>query len=204
MSQRKIEQGFSLIEILVAIVIICFGLLGVAGLLTTGLKNTHSSQYRTQASFLAYDMAERMRQNRQVALNGEYSTSTTATNTIAANDKTQWQQKSENSFWCGNSCDDKYDILHDNGLVGRFESRRGRRYRAVCFPGRALMRALQCRTKLAQTGLSIVELMVAMALGLLIIGGILYTFISSRPVFTANDAVARIQEEGARHGATDA
>lgn len=91
MSQRKVEQGFSLIEILVAIVIICFGLLGVAGLLTTGLKNTHSSQYRTQASFLAYDMAERMRQNRQVALNGEYSTSTTATNTIAANDKTQWQ-----------------------------------------------------------------------------------------------------------------
>lgn len=58
------------------------------------------------------------------------------------------------------------------------------------------MRALQCRTKLAQTGLSIVELMVAMALGLLIIGGILYTFISSRPVFTANDAVARIQEDG--------
>ena len=58
------------------------------------------------------------------------------------------------------------------------------------------MRALQCRTKLAQTGLSIVELMVALALGLLIIGGILYTFISSRPVFTANDAVARIQEDG--------
>lgn len=58
------------------------------------------------------------------------------------------------------------------------------------------MRAVQYRTKLAQTGLSIVELMVAMALGLLIIGGILYTFISSRPVFTANDAVARIQEDG--------
>lgn len=85
------ESGFSLIEILVSIVIICFGLLGVAGLLTTGLKNTHSSQYRTQASFLAYDMAERMRQNRQVALNGEYSTTKTATNTIATNDKLEWQ-----------------------------------------------------------------------------------------------------------------
>ena len=92
MNQGKIEQGFSLIEILVSIVIICFGLLGVAGLLTTGLKNTHSSQYRTQASFMAYDMAERMRQNRQVALNGEYSTSTAATNTIAANDKLEWQE----------------------------------------------------------------------------------------------------------------
>jgi len=91
MNQYKTEQGFSLIEILVSIVIICFGLLGVAGLLTTGLKNTHSSQYRTQASFMAYDMAERMRQNRQVALNGEYSTATTATNTIAANDKLEWQ-----------------------------------------------------------------------------------------------------------------
>ncbi|MFT3961171.1 type IV pilus modification protein PilV [Propionivibrio sp.] len=91
MSRNKVQHGFSLIEILVSIVIICFGLLGVAGLLTNGLKNTQSSQYRTQASFLAYDLAERMRVNRQIALNGEYSTSVTATNSIAANDKLEWQ-----------------------------------------------------------------------------------------------------------------
>lgn len=58
------------------------------------------------------------------------------------------------------------------------------------------MRAVPSTTRWVQAGLSIVELMIALALGLLIIGGILYTFISSRPVFTANDAVARIQEDG--------
>lgn len=84
------QSGISLIEILVSIVIVCFGLLGVAGLLTTGIKSTQGSQFRTQASFMAHDMAERMRINRQAALNGDYSTAVTATNTIATNDKAAW------------------------------------------------------------------------------------------------------------------
>lgn len=85
------QRGVSLIEILVSIVIVCFGLLGVAGLLTTGLKSTQGSQIRTQASFLAYDMADRMRSNRQVALNQEYVTATTASNAIAVADKADWK-----------------------------------------------------------------------------------------------------------------
>jgi len=91
MKASQKQSGISLIEILVSIVIVCFGLLGVAGLLTTGLKSTQESQYRTQASFLAYDMADRMRSNRQVALSGESKTSVTATNAIAVSDKTDWQ-----------------------------------------------------------------------------------------------------------------
>lgn len=85
------QRGVSLIEILVSIVIVCFGLLGVAGLLTTGLKSTQGSQIRTQASFLAYDMADRMRSNRRVALNQEYVTATTASNAIAVADKADWK-----------------------------------------------------------------------------------------------------------------
>lgn len=90
MKSSEKQFGISLIEILVSIVIVCFGLLGVAGLLTTGIKSTQGSQFRTQASFMAYDMAERMRVNRQIALNGDYSTAVTASNTIATNDKTDW------------------------------------------------------------------------------------------------------------------
>jgi len=91
MISRSNQAGVSMIEILVSIVIICFGLLGVAGLLTTGIKNTQVSQLRTQASFLAYDMADRMRSNRQAALDGQYRSAVTATNTVALNDATQWQ-----------------------------------------------------------------------------------------------------------------
>lgn len=84
--------GFTLIEVLVSIVIVSFGLLGVAGLLSTGLKSTQGSLQRTQASLLAYDMADRMRMNRDAARNGHYRTSAppTPTNAIAVSDKVAW------------------------------------------------------------------------------------------------------------------
>ena len=47
-----------------------------------------------------------------------------------------------------------------------------------------------------QSGFSIIEIMIALTLGLFILGGILYVFIGSRTVFVSNDAVAKIQEDG--------
>lgn len=89
-SRKKINQrGFSMLEVLVTLVIVSFGLLGVAALLATGLRNNQSSEWRTQASILAYDMAERMRANRQAALDGSYVTATTATGVVAS-DKAAW------------------------------------------------------------------------------------------------------------------
>jgi len=61
------QAGTSLIEILVTILIVSFGLLGVAGVVGNGLKNNHSSYGRTQASILAADIIDRMRANRREA-----------------------------------------------------------------------------------------------------------------------------------------
>lgn len=83
------QRGISMVEVLVTVVIISFGLLGVAGLLATGLRNNQSSEWRTQASILAYDMAERMRANRQAALDGLYATATSAGG-VPGTDKTDW------------------------------------------------------------------------------------------------------------------
>jgi type IV pilus assembly protein PilW len=47
-----------------------------------------------------------------------------------------------------------------------------------------------------QSGISIIELMITLTLGLFIVGGIMYVFSSSRTVFSSNDAGARIQEDG--------
>lgn len=66
------QHGFTLLEVLVAIVILSFGLLGLAGLQAIGLKNNHSAYLRTQANTLANDIFERMRANREAALAGEY------------------------------------------------------------------------------------------------------------------------------------
>jgi len=62
-SRGPTEAGFTLIEVMVAIVILSFGMLGVAALMVTGIQFTHSAQQRTIATQLAYDMIDRMRSN---------------------------------------------------------------------------------------------------------------------------------------------
>lgn len=64
--------GFTLVEILVAVLVMAIGLLGIAALQTTALQFTRGAYYRSQATTLAYDIADRMRANREAALGGDY------------------------------------------------------------------------------------------------------------------------------------
>ena len=59
----KTNTGFTLIEVLIAMLVLAVGLLGLAGLQATSLKNNQSAYNRSQATQLAYDMADRMRAN---------------------------------------------------------------------------------------------------------------------------------------------
>ena len=56
-------QGFTLIEVLISMMILAVGLLGLAALQATGLRNNLSAYNRSQATQLAYDLADRMRAN---------------------------------------------------------------------------------------------------------------------------------------------
>ena len=67
-TNKKSERGFTLLEVLVALVITSIGLLGLAGLMVNSLKNNQSSAMRSQAAWLAYDVIDRMRANRTLAL----------------------------------------------------------------------------------------------------------------------------------------
>ena len=67
MSLRKQQAGILLIEVLVTIVIVSFGLLGVAGVILNSLKVNESSYTRAQAVWLANDVIDRMRANRGAA-----------------------------------------------------------------------------------------------------------------------------------------
>lgn len=74
MMQRHTNRGFTLLEVLIAIVVLSIGLLGLAGLQANGMRQNHSSNLRSQATFLAYDIMDRIRANRQTALdNGAYN-----------------------------------------------------------------------------------------------------------------------------------
>lgn len=61
-------SGFTLLEVLVAILVLSIGLLGLAGLQTHSLRNNHTAFLRSQAVALAYDALDRMRSNRTAAL----------------------------------------------------------------------------------------------------------------------------------------
>jgi type IV pilus assembly protein PilV len=68
MSLAMKHRGMTLIEVLVALLIVSIGLLGLAALQANSLKFNHSAYLRTQATQLAYDMGERIRANREEAL----------------------------------------------------------------------------------------------------------------------------------------
>ena len=59
----RTAKGFSLLEVLVAIVVVSTGVLGVAGLQISSMQNNTSALFRTQASQLAYDIIDRARAN---------------------------------------------------------------------------------------------------------------------------------------------
>jgi type IV pilus assembly protein PilV len=63
------NAGFTLIEVLIAMVVLAIGLLGLAGLQVTSLRNNQSAYNRSQATQLAYDLADRMRANRLFGAN---------------------------------------------------------------------------------------------------------------------------------------
>jgi type IV pilus assembly protein PilV len=55
------QRGVTLIEILVAVVLLSIGLLGLAGLQLRGMQVNQGSAMRSQAAILAADLADRMR-----------------------------------------------------------------------------------------------------------------------------------------------
>jgi len=57
------QSGFSLIEIMIASLVVSIGMLGIAGLQLVGMKGSQQSYMRHQATFMVNDLVERMRAN---------------------------------------------------------------------------------------------------------------------------------------------
>lgn len=66
------QQGFTLLEVMIALVIFSIGLLGLAGLQAEALRYNNGAYQRSQATFLVNDIMDRMRANRDSAINGNY------------------------------------------------------------------------------------------------------------------------------------
>lgn len=109
MKKIRTSRGFSLVEALVALVVMSIGLLGIAALYVESLRSGTSALLRSQAVGLASDMADRIRANptagtayeKTVDQNGTVTAACTsaagATGTctvaqMAATDIAQWAQ----------------------------------------------------------------------------------------------------------------
>lgn len=73
MFKKQSEQGFTLLEVLIAVLVFSFGLLGIAGMMTISVRNNHNGYLRSQANFLAENMLDRMRANPTAVWNGWYN-----------------------------------------------------------------------------------------------------------------------------------
>jgi len=93
---KAVNSGFTMIEVLVALLILSIGLLGIAGMQTLSVQMNVSARQSSQATYLAYDIVDRMRANRQAALGGAYDydsdgcQSTPGTGSVANRDLTAW------------------------------------------------------------------------------------------------------------------
>ncbi|MBA4253172.1 MAG: type IV pilus modification protein PilV [Pseudomonadota bacterium] len=77
--------GFTLIEILVALVILSIGLLGVAGLQLRSLQTSHSSFERSIATLQARDLVERMWANEGILYDAQGCVVTASRDLIVTN-----------------------------------------------------------------------------------------------------------------------
>jgi type IV pilus assembly protein PilV len=67
------QRGVTLIEVLVAILIFSIGVMGVAGMLVMSARSTHSAYLRSQVTFLAQGMVDRMQANPVGVWTGDYN-----------------------------------------------------------------------------------------------------------------------------------
>lgn len=94
-------KGLTLIEVLISLLVLSIGILGLATLQTVSLNLNAGASQRSQATALAYDMADKMRANRQAALAGAYDIAVedpvptcaapSAAGTVAAQDISTWR-----------------------------------------------------------------------------------------------------------------
>ncbi len=87
--------GVGLIEVLIAVVILAFGMLGIAALQAASLRNSQSAMEHSQATVQTYAILDAMRANLSVARIGGYDLATMTCNApdigdLAANDLHNW------------------------------------------------------------------------------------------------------------------
>jgi type IV pilus assembly protein PilV len=76
--QRQCQRGLTLVEAMIALLVVSIGLLGIASLQITAMNQNASSLHHSQAVWYAYNMSDRIRAN--ITLFANYDGINTGTN----------------------------------------------------------------------------------------------------------------------------
>ena len=122
----KNSSGFTIIEVLVAMVILAIGVFGLGILQLTALQNTQGGHLRAQASILAYDIIDSMRANIPAVTGNDYGITLAAetpatvncygsgadclTNQMASSDLNRWRTLLDNYLPAGNGQVESLDL----------------------------------------------------------------------------------------------
>lgn len=145
-SLRRKASGFTLIEVMIAVLVLGVGLLGFALLQTMSVRFAQSANQRTQATNLSYEMLDQMRSNRIAAANysGSYTATTTGCLPSAAVNpgayKAVWQCRLRSELGAGSTAtvtyvdgeatvnitwgDERWNDANNDGTVSAAESNR--------------------------------------------------------------------------------
>jgi type IV pilus assembly protein PilV len=139
------NTGFTLIEVLIAMLVLAVGLLGLAALQVSGLRNVQSAYNRSIANELAYDLVDRMRANipgKATYISGPATQIVNCENTVgctsaqmAKNDLYEWHLAVNTNLPSGTSSvtvvanvytitmswDDNHDGIADLSFITRFQ-----------------------------------------------------------------------------------
>jgi type IV pilus assembly protein PilV len=90
------QAGVTLLEVLIAVLVLALGLLGMAGLQMSALRNNQSSMERSMAVVESYSIADAMRIDRVNAIAGAFNLAIDAEpagTTFAANELAKWRAR---------------------------------------------------------------------------------------------------------------
>ena len=121
LTTTKKQTGFSLVEVLIALIIMSVGMLGIAGLYVQSMQAGRTSLFRHHAVTIAGDVADRIRANPRAGAayaGGGANNSCVATGTdcsadeMAGNDIFVWKDQAQNTLPTGDVA-----VSYDNSTV---------------------------------------------------------------------------------------
>jgi len=183
--KKHFQQGVTLVESMIALLVISIGLLGIASLQITAMSQNASSLNHSQAVWYAYNMSDRIRANISEFANYD-----------GIDTSNSYSQDCLSSA-CTNAQMLTADAADWAAMTGNLPGGRG----IIAATADGLLVSVMWDDEGTgatgtNCGTSLVEILVALVISLFLLGGIVQVYLGNKTTFKFTNALAEIQENG--------